>query len=240
VIVISFGVNKSGSTLAFELAKAVLALNGYPQPRLGDDLVQEGHHINFVRQWTDDRLDRLLEATAGSCIVVKTHGGPFLLSSARLQEALDAGDIRIHVVYRDPRDTIVSMLESDVVARLRRSDDPSFRELRGVDDAITRVGARLEALRAWGSLPSLKLQFERFAFDRDTGPLLIAKDLGLSVDPDEAWATASEAFTQFNVGRAGRYQTDLWPDEIGRIERAFPLFLELIAGNDLGWFGPPQ
>jgi hypothetical protein len=239
VIVVSFGINRSGSTLAFEMAKAVLELNGYPQQRLEDDLVTEGHHINFIRQWTDAKLARLLEATEGSCLVIKTHGGPFALSPAKVCEALDAGELLIHVVFRDPRDTIVSLLEHDVHQRQRRSDDPTWREIRSVDAAIRRVGDRLEALRHWGSYPSLKLQYERFAFDRITGPQLIADDLGLPVDPDEVWEMMRDRFTQRNVGRTRRYKTDLWPAEITRIERAFPLFLELVAGNDLGWFGVP-
>ena len=38
-------------------------------------------------------------------------------------------------------------------------------------------------------------------------------------------------FTQKNVARPNRYATELWPDAAARIERAFPLFLDLVRGK---------
>ncbi len=39
MILLSFEVRKSGSTLAFEMPKAVLELDGFPQARLPDGIV---------------------------------------------------------------------------------------------------------------------------------------------------------------------------------------------------------
>jgi hypothetical protein len=85
----------------------------------------------------------------------------------------------------------------------------------------------------------LKLQYEDFAFDPVAGPQLIADDLEMTADPGEVWDAARRQFTQLYIGQAERYKADLWPDEIERIERSFPIFLELVAGRDLGWFGAP-
>src|SRR5262245_48678845 len=235
MILISYGITKSGSTLAFEMARAVLELNGYRQHHLGDGIVNEGHHINFVSGWTDERLMRLIEAASGTRVAIKTHTDPYDLSTGDVQDLIDAGEVRIHVVYRDPRDLILSMLEHADRTRTSRSA-PAFRQVHTLDHAIERLGVQLHRFRAWGRYPSLKLQYERFAFDPVVGPALIADDLRLPADPERVWQMVGDEFTQLNVGVAGRHATDLAPDDCRRIERAFPLYLELVQGNDLGWF----
>jgi hypothetical protein len=46
--------------------------------------------------------------------------------------------------------------------------------------------------------------------------------------------------TRMNAARLDRYQTELWPDEVQRVERAFPLYLDLVRGNECaGWFTRP-
>jgi hypothetical protein len=235
MIVISYGVEKSGSTLAFEMTKAVLELNGHVQLRLADGPVDPGPTINEVGPWTDERLARLVECTEGMKIVVRTHNPPYHLSTDRVLEHLGSGDLKIHVVYRDPRDTVVSMLDDAV--RARASNERRHSDLFTVEDAIAKLAKRLRALRCWGWLPSLKLVYDDFAFDRVSGPQLIADDLGMTVDPDEVWRIVNSRWTRRNTARPERYRTDLWPDEVARVERAFPLFLELVRGNPcVGWF----
>jgi hypothetical protein len=235
MIVVSYGVQKSGSTLAFEMAKAVLELNGHPQPRLPDGIVNRDANVNMVGPWTDERLSGLLEHTAGTTIVVKTHGSPRAMSTPRVRDLVDSGEVKIHVVFRDPRDTVVSMIDAGVRARARQRESHS--QIRTFDDAVSAFRTRISPLREWGSFPSLKLCYDAFAFDRTTGPKLIADDLGMSADPDDVWELVQTRFTQRNVARPERYKTELWPDEIAHIERAFPLFIELARGNPCaGWF----
>ena len=230
MIVVSYGIQKSGSTLAFEMARAVLELNGYAQPRLAEGIVNaRPPGINMVGPWTDERLSRLVEATEGWKIVVKTHGSPQALSTSRVLDLVGSGDLKIHVVFRDPRDTVLSLLDAGVRARARKQ--AYFSEIRTFDGTIAMLGARLQALRQWGSFPSLKLEYDDFAFDRVRGPQLIADDLGVHADPDEVWKIVDGRFTQRNVARPQRYKTELWPAEVARVEKAFPLYLELVRGN---------
>lgn len=240
MIIVSFGINKSGSTLAFEMTKAILELNGFPQARLDDHLLgTRWHHINFAPEWTDARLRSLIEAANGTRIVVKTHAGPAAISSNLIVDSIEANELRVHVVYRDPRDTVLSMLDAGFRARRSGGRGPSA--IRALDDAIERIGERLEGLRQWGSFRSLKLCYEDFAFDGPAGPTVIAEDLGLEVDPPEVWEIVNQAFTQKNVARPERYKTELSLDEIVRIERAFPLYLEVVRGNPpVGWFARPD
>ncbi len=235
VIIISYGVEKSGSTLAFEMTKAIVELNGHPQARLADGLVNEGPAINEVGPWTDERLSQLVEATRGTKIVVRTHHAPRRLSSSHVLEYIDAGEVRIQVVFRDPRDMVVSMIDDGV--RARALHERRHSDIRTVDDAIPLLGRRLRALRQWGWFPSLRLPYEVFAFDRARGPQLIAEYLAMTADPGAVWGRLEGRHTRRNVGRPHRYRTELWPGEITRIERAFPLYLELVQGTPAtGWF----
>ena len=237
MIVVSYGITKAGSSLAFEMAKAVLQQNGFAQERLPGDLVTPGQNVNFVPSWTDERLQRLVEVTEGRRVVVKTHTSPAALSADLVRRGIEEGHLKIHVVFRDPRDMVVSMLDHGFKARME--SEPAFRDVKTIEDAIARVGVQLPRLRAWGELPSLRLQFEHFAFDPTFGPNAIAEDLGVPVDAGAVWNAVRERFTQKNEALPERYKVDLWPHEVDRVEKAFPLYLELIRGHDLGWFGAP-
>lgn len=144
MIVISFGVRKSGSTLAFEMAKAVLELVGHPQDLLPGGLVDPGHDINVVGTWTDERLARLIDETDGTRIVVRTHGHPRRLSTDSVREHLRAGRLKIHVVFRDPRDGVLSLLDE-----ARKNPDKAGPLT--VDEAIARLRPKVEKLRQWGA-----------------------------------------------------------------------------------------
>ena len=236
MIVVSFGVRKSGSTLAFEMAKAVLELSGFPQEMLPDGVVEPDRKINIVRTWTDVRLARLLEATAGKKIVVKTHGSPDQLSVGALLGAIESRDVQIHVVYRDPRDAVLSMLDHG--ARSRENNRPNLRQIVDVDDAIEALGPDVASLRRWGVFESLKLQYGRFAFDRVEGPRAMADALGVEVDPDEVWERLDGRPTKKNVARPNRHTTEMSPADAARIAAAFPDYLGLVEHDDHGWFCP--
>lgn len=235
MIVISFGVRKSGSTLACEMAKAVLELNGHPQVLLPDELLSPGRsreptgRVNFAGPWRDDLVARLIEAAQGQKIVVRTHAHPYKLTRARIADAMDAGEVKIHVVFRDLRGVVLSMLDE---ARA----EPTHSKARTVDEVIARLRPRLEKLRSWGSLPSVKLLYDDFAFDREHGPALIARDLGMTVDGEAVWDLVSGRFTRKNVARPERHTTEMAPADAARIEAAFPDYLEMVEQRDFRWF----
>ena len=52
LIYISYGITKSGSTLAFQLARTILDLAGFAQVRLSDTATVPGRRINFVERIT--------------------------------------------------------------------------------------------------------------------------------------------------------------------------------------------
>lgn len=234
MIVISYGIRKSGSTLAFEMAKAVLELDGHPQTKLTDEIVNGSKKFNVVRSWTDDRLSRLIAETDGARIVVKTHRPPDRLSTGVLFRALESGLVKIHVTYRDPRDTVLSLLDHG--ARSRSRNEQTLSQIVEVDDAIGRLRSDLRSLRHWGVFPSLKLLYDDFAFDPSRGPQLIADDLGVHVEPDAVWQLVNSRHTKRNVVKPHRYRSEMSAEDAARIERAVPNFLRLVERNELGWF----
>jgi hypothetical protein len=240
MIVVSYGVQKSGSTLAFEMLCAILELHGHRQEKLPGHLVSPTARVNQVGRWTDEILGELIERSRGTAIALKTHTSPPADCNARIRESLAMDELKIHVVYRDPRDTILSMIDDGVRARtLDRGT--SHLDVRTVDDAITMLGPRLAHLRRWGGFPSLHLRYEDFAFEAVVGPRLIARDVGMDADPDYVWGVVQSKYTRRNVARVHRHVTDLWPEESARIERAFPMFLALVRGNPCaGWFEVPE
>ncbi len=235
MIVISYGIRKSGSTFAFELAKTVLELAGYSQVLLPEALLApanngtRGRRINAAGPWTDDLLAQVIEAGQGTKTVVRTHANPRRLSSTRVVDALDAGELKIHVVFRDPRDTVLSLFDE---AR----DKPEKNKARTVDDAIDRLRPRIRSLWHWGSYPSLKLLYDDFAFDPVTGPQLIADDLGVTIDPHEVWRIVSSRRTRKNVAQPRRYTTEMSATDAARIAAAFPGYTQMVEQRDFGWF----
>ncbi len=230
MIVISYGVRKSGTTLAFELARAVLELNGYPQARLPEPLLGRSKPYNAVDSWTEERLHRLVDATAGNIVVVKTHASCVAISTPTMLGLLASGQVKIQTVFRDPRDTVLSLLDE---ARRKPAKDKA----RTVEEAIVRMRPRLDELRRWCVFPTLRLFYEQYAFDRSAGPRLIADDFGMLVDPHEVWRRTATRNTRKNVARPHRHRCDMSRADAQLVEAAFPEFLALIERGDPAWFG---
>ena len=238
MIIVSFGLMKSGSTLAYEMARTILELAGEPQEFLGEDLVMPWPQLNFVQEWNDESLTALLQATQGRRIVIKTHHSLAPVDASLIRSAVESGDMRVHVTYRDPRDIVLSMLDHGF--RARTGTDLAFRDTFTVEDGMWLLAGQLLWIREWLALPSLKLRYEDVVADAAYAPTAIAGDLGVDVDLEEAWRIVSGRFTQQNEGLPERYKSDLWPDEIEKVERAFPLFIDLVAANDLTSLRPPD
>ena len=75
LIYISYGMWKSGSTLAFELTRAILEQNGHRQIPLSLSGVSVDVRINFVPELHAHQLEAIDQEarTLGSPIVFKTH-----------------------------------------------------------------------------------------------------------------------------------------------------------------------
>jgi Sulfotransferase domain len=238
MIVTCYGITKSGSTLAFELACKALANVGHPQTRLADELVDAGHNINFLSELPVHRLQNLITAVDdGSIVAFKTHGGLGQPAFRLATDLCSRGLLRVQVVWRDPRDVCLSLVDAGAQARAANRD--SFSEIVTLEEAATEVCKQLANLRKWASMPgALILSYDEVAFDTDRALQAIDTHLGIRSDHeaviDEVF---NRTFTQKNKGVKNRYTTELDDEQLMMLETRFSKFIKTVCvERDYSWF----
>jgi hypothetical protein len=205
---------KSGSTLAFELGKAILEQRGFAQRRLPDEIVTPGHHINFWDEITVARLQSAIgEIRSSEIVSIKLHAaiGPEELRF--VERAIAEDKMRVHVNFRDPREVCLSLVDAGEQARAKGRQ--AFAEIECLEDALKVVRRQLVTCRQWGSIKgALHLFYNDVAFDREAAMHRICADLGLEDLAAAEIQSASErllsdAFTQRNKAVKDRYKDDL-------------------------------
>ncbi|MEX0969438.1 MAG: sulfotransferase domain-containing protein [Paracoccaceae bacterium] len=200
----SYGMTKSGSTLACQLVRTALAAAGMPQPRLNASAIATDRRTNFIEHLSQAQVDELLgQARAlGHIVVLKTHTRP---DNPAVVSLLQSGLAIGHAVCRDPRDMALSML--DHAARSRRLRRPSFSELHGLDAAIDNIRHQTNSLTAWLRLPNvLSLCYDELAFDTARAARRILRQLGLNMSPGQlAELVLASGQTNKNSGKSARH-----------------------------------
>lgn len=215
---LSYGVTKTGSTLAFELVRAILDQAGVDQSRLPDGAVTPGHNINFFAGAVSDQVTAALEAAAGrgGLVAVKTHGRP----ESRARAAARRGRLIGHVVFRDPRDIVLSMLDAGV--RARQMGARAFSEIVTLDDALRALERQVSRMNAWLEVPGMMpLLYDRFAFDLPRSVRQLARQLGVEADPDAVIAAVESRFTQRNKAIPSRHENEMDPADQRRVLAQF-------------------
>ncbi len=218
----SYGVTKSGSTLAFEFTKAALAQAGYDQPRLQCGAMIVSRKVNAVEHLDDTQADALLAAAAqvGHPIVLKTHTRP----DPAVIRLLSSGRAQAHAVVRDPRDVALSMIDHG--RRSRENGRPAFAEIHTLDDAMQGISNQFEQLTEWLTLPGVRLlRYDDLAFDSELAVRDILDHLGIDGDPLEiADSVLRSSFTQFNKGIRDRHRTEMSDADSARFRMRFAPF----------------
>lgn len=228
LIYFSYGMTKSGSTLAYELARSALVLAGLEQPRLSLAAVTNRKKINFIAHVDDPQANAIRNevASIGHTIAIKTHTRP----DPQIVEMLEKGEAFGHAIYRDPRDMALSMLDHG--ERARAAGKPAFAEYVAVEDTIENIAHQTNTLRAWLSLPGvIPLYYDDFAFDIDATTARIMAELGINADIDATIRMATvERFTQLNKGVAARHNDEMAPAISATFKEIFaPLYDTLIT-----------
>ena len=229
MIVFSYGITKTGSTLAFELIKGCLESVGHKQRRLADGLVEPGHPINFlaIRRHTPEALQALFDAVPqDEIIAIKTHDSFGNKHRALFERASAEGRIKAQIVHRDPRDTCLSMLDAGTAAR--SAGRAAFSEFETLEDTKAAVERQLRNLDFWLTLPDvLELQYADLAERPFECIEKIGKTLGISPDPKAAYNHAfNKAFTQKNKAKPARYKDELSPSDQESIVARFRPYME--------------
>jgi hypothetical protein len=221
---LSFGMPKSGSTLAFQLTRTLLELAGVAQDKIAEGITAAETKINFVQKLDGSALDKLLDEAVNSPgpRVIKTHSRIF----PRVEAALKHGAIIGHAVCRDPRDIALSMLDA---ARENRDWGASQEgPYQMVADTEKRLHTSVNMFLKWAATPNVMvICYERLAFDTESVAAEIAAQLGITVDiPRAIEIVTGSRFTQFNRGRSQRWKTEMDPTDASRLEVEFKDYIE--------------
>lgn len=226
----SYGMTKTGSTLAFELVRSALELSGVPQPKLSPQAVIESEQVNFVSHVDEAQAHAILSEIddLGHMVAIKTHTVP----DEPVQRMFQNGDAMGHVIFRDPRDVALSMMDHGV--RARKRGKPAFSEIETVDDALNGIRNQCDTMLKWLRLPGVRpIGYDQVAFDSKRAARQIMDELGLKGPARRVVDLAKNGrFTQFNKGKRNRYKREMSAGDSTRIETEFaPLFDHLIYGN---------
>lgn len=233
LLFVSYGMVKTGSTLAFEYMRAIHEANGWRQDRLPRRLLDTPSPINLIDETSDLERLRRFAARGGRRVVLKTHAAPSPLALEGLRE----GWLAAHAVWRDPRDMALSLRDAGARARaaveagdVRRG---AFAHVVTLDDALSAVVRHIERLSLWAALPGVQvLAYDDLAFDAEPTVARMAAHAGLTADPAAVVAEVTgNRFTQFNKGRKARHLDEMDPELAERIESAFAPLLEAALGG---------
>lgn len=246
MIVLSYGMTKSGSTLAFELCKSVLQQRGYDQRRLPDGAVAPWHHINFFNTLTVENLQRALdEVSPKEIIAVKTHVAIGPDERAFIEKRIAEASIKVHVNYRDPREVCLSLVDAGVQARERGR--PAFAEIHTLADAARIVRRQLGVCRRWGAVRgALHLYYNDVAFDTRHAVDQMCTDFGFELLSPAEYDTIVDGlfhntFTQKNKAVIDRYK-ELTDRQNAFLIEQIPGIQDFISRvcveRDHSWFRP--
>ncbi len=225
----SYGMTKTGSTLAFQLVRSALDLCGFPQDRVPLDVVNPVLRRNFVNHITPHQLEALKNEAKkrGYPIALKTHMRP----DPCVVEAIQSGEAIAHACYRDPRDMALSMLDHG--QKSRETVGEEFAELTNLEDAFTNIRSQHDSLTAWLRLPNvMPLYFEDIAFNTVETTRRILRQLKLKIDPEVlAEVVQTQRFTQKNKALRLRYPEEMDKTLSATIATEFAPLIERFINN---------
>jgi hypothetical protein len=239
MLVICYGIAKSGSTLAFELVRGVLESAGYSQKKLrGAPCIKprgRGNHLESVEK--ADLAALIAEIGPDRIVAAKTHKTFDDAQFPWLEEQQRLRNLQVIASYRDPRDICLSLIDHGV--KSRDAGRKGFSHIHDLDHAAFVVSRAIGKFAKWGALEgTLRLYFETVAFEPDEAVAEIERVLGVEGDAEAAKKHAFEdAFTQRNKAKRSRYLDEMDAGQQARMLQTFGTFIERVcAAKDDGWY----
>jgi len=238
MLVICYGMAKSGSTLAYELVRGVLESAGHSQAKVQTKAFRKRGNGNHMATMAKDALEDAIERIGPDRIVAaKTHKVFPDEMFPWLEEMQAARKIQAVASYRDPRDICLSLVDHG--ERARANGEGSFAHIEGLERAMGLVEKAIPKFRQWGALNgTLRLFYETVAFAPDEAIDAIEATLGVTGDHEAAKKHAFEdSFTQRNKAKKNRYMDELDDGEKADMLDTFGVFIEKVCQNDdPAWF----
>jgi hypothetical protein len=242
MIVLSAGMQKSGSGWYFNLTNDLLVAAGHQDVRVlrGRFRLQrlmKHHNCNIGRPI----LPRLAVLTSlhlmGNTYVVKTHSRP----TPSLQALISLGVARVAYIYRDPRDAAISAYDHG--CRLRQEGETqTFARLKTMESAILNARNWVETWEQWmacrgilttryedlltdpaGELQRLAHYLSIELSTEELQPIIARYQMNKSSESQDSNVRRS---LHFHKGVVGRFRDVLSADEIALCQEVFGDYLE--------------
>lgn len=225
MLVLCYGIQKSGSTLAFEMVAGALCTAGFAQDFIRNDRARATR--NFAAKITRDKIEDLVrDIGEGRRIAVKTHSGFPPALSPWLESLVADGALGVVASYRDPRDVCLSLL--DAGAKSRAAGVKDFAGIVTLDDAADYVERRVAVFKRWAALKeTLTLDYETVAFAPERALDGIERTLSITCDREAVLRFAfREAKTLKNKARPARHRDELGAEDHARLTERFRDFID--------------
>jgi hypothetical protein len=232
VIYISSGMEKSGSTLTYNLTRFLLEAAGCPHIQLSAEVrqgVKVAPHVNHVREFTPEVVADVIAATdragPGSILSLRTYAGP----TSHALEMFRVRKVRHHITIQDPRDIALSLMEA---ARRRESiGRPLRRRSDNLEDTFSLISAAIERVSQWASIEgALLLRYEETASSHKATIDNILRQLQLALSRAEYESVFAKAVgmisKQFNVRAINRYRREMSAEDQQLVIKTFPAFYQ--------------
>ena len=235
MLIISAGLQKSGSALCFNIINDMLIENGYSDVReiradykLEDVIIADDC---FVGQLNLDNFKRLLKPLHdGKTFVIKVHNFPSKDFFGYLRDNVLEFEIKYFYTVRDPRDVIVSAMD-------HYAKNPSaFFAFNSLESSIVAAVDYFEQALKWKSFNDAKVyKYEDFADNIDILIQEISHNLSLSSENNyedinhkynknnqKNWNQETKKFgtLHFNKGQRYRYNKELIPDDVDLLNKS--------------------
>jgi hypothetical protein len=230
MLYISYGMPKSASSFAFQLAAAVAG-----------HLSKQSETINKMPEhlrasYFDDinvqfkELDSLVSRQ--DILVLKTHGplGP------DVKQKILNGQALASITLRDPYDILVSLLDAGTRERERPESEqrPFFSRIFTMEDALTRIPYQLHSASVWmnhvgDSANCLILRFDELTMNPASAVGKFAEHMDVICDHDsiaQSFISDKSKIREFNVGKSGRGHTEIEVPERHPVKSLMDKFIE--------------
>jgi Sulfotransferase domain len=243
MLIISYGIPKSGSTLAYELVRGMLLNAGHSQDlenkdRRGVQPLERRMKRNFSGQMGRAEIAALLEQIGpDSRIAVKTHAWFEEESYSWIDALCEKGEVLVIASCRDPRDICLSLL--DAAGRARDAGTAAFANVRDMEHAAKKVKHRVNDFRIWASFRNaVRLDYEDVAFDTVKAIDKIERALGIVCNREEVLRYALEdAVTLKNKAKSHRHKEEMTEAQRQILDEHFRAFLRnVVERDDQVWF----
>jgi len=238
MLVICYGMAKSGSTLTFELVKGVLTGAGHSQEKVRSSGLKPRARGNYILSVTRETVTDIIDSIGPDRIVAaKTHGKFSDDMFGWLEDLQRQRKLQVITSYRDPRDICLSLVDHGDKAR--NNGRRGFAAIHDLGDAANLVERAVVKFRKWSALRgAVRLYFDTVAFSPDEAIATIENVLGVSCDREAAKKYAFEdAFTQRNKARRNRFEDEMDEEDRTEITARFQEFIEeACVRNDQMWF----